>query len=56
MYAVLAFMASFALLYFTILIFSGTFVGLVVVGGHLVEICLGREIGGHRPDAPRSGR
>jgi len=55
-YPPLVFVVSYVMVFLTVLIFAGTVVGLVVAGGHLLEIVLGREIGGNRPGTPRSGR
>lgn len=52
----LAFVASDVWVFFIVLIFMGTALGLVLAGGHLLEVCLGREIGDDRPHRPRSGR
>jgi hypothetical protein len=44
MHSVPAFPASFIILFVTILIFLGLFLGLLVAAGRLLEVVLGREL------------
>jgi hypothetical protein len=49
MNAILAFAASFVLLFSTVLIFAGVLLGLVFAAGHLLEVWLGRKLDANRP-------